>query len=500
MTSTTFTNATTQSARLYLIENRAGPENEVDFISFGRAESPSFPQGSVDPIIAPSPDRAGEYTKLGTTKGPPEQATVDLVGLYSRNTLSDFLRLARKGCPFDAMVIFGKCRDLKNSDDFEKVVYFPDGTATDFSISALGEREGDTPIEETLPISAEDMFELVPLTYASRAGDIITNQVLDIIIADTASCGDCDETSDGCQKVFGITLSAGGSPGTPADVVFSLDKCGTWQAHDIDSLTVGSDPSAIAKVGTYIVVTSNDDASIEIALSSEFDGVTDPSFSTVTTGIVAGGEPNDIWSIGSKAFVVGDGGYIYSITDPTAGLTVLDAGVAVQDDLNAVHAINENFAIAVGNAGAIVKTENGTIWGAITGPVGVGVNLNAIWIQSEKVWWVGGTDGNLYYTIDGGTTWGTKAFSGSGSGTIHDIQFSNENVGFVAHATTAPLGRILETINGGNTFIVAPRGSGVLPANDQVTALATCREDQNFVVGVGLADDASDGYIVVGEG
>jgi hypothetical protein len=224
--------------------------------------------------------------------------------------------------------------------------------------------------------------------------------MLSSVTCDQKSCGDCEDASDGCQKIFAITAAAGGSPGTPADVVYSLDGGATWNADDIDTLGAAENPSAVACVGEYLVVVSNDSNSLHYALLSEFDGTTDPTFTEVATGFVTGGEPNDIWSVGNKAFIVGDGGYVYTTTDPTAGVTVIDAGVAEQDDLLAVHAVNENFMVGVGNNGAIVKTENGTTVGALGGPVGIGINLQAVWIKGNSTdeWFIGASNGNYYYT------------------------------------------------------------------------------------------------------
>jgi hypothetical protein len=38
-----------------------------------------------------------------------------------------------------------------------------------------------------------------------------------------------------------------------------------------------------------------------------------------------------------------------------------------------------------------------------------------------------------------------------------------------------------------------------MPGNDKINAIAYCPSDANFFVGVGLADDATDGFIVVGQ-
>jgi len=167
----------------------------------------------------------------------------------------------------------------------------------------------------------------------------------------------------------------------------------------------------------------------------------------------------------------------------------------------AVHAPNDEFAVAVGNDGVIAKTENGSTWASLTStsPVGVGTNLTCVWLKSEKEWWVGTSTGYLYYTKNGGTTWTAKSFPGSGAGVVWDIQFPTDSVGYLSHSTATTSGKILESVDGGYSWIVAPRGVGTLPANDRLTALATCSTDPNFVVGVGLADDGSDGFVLQGE-
>lgn len=61
-----------------------------------------------------------------------------------------------------------------------------------------------------------------------------------------------------------------------------------------------------------------------------------------------------------------------------------------------------------------------------------------------------------------------------------------------------PLGRILRTYDGGYSWNVLPEGSGSMPDNDRFNAIAACTADVNFVVGVGLGGNGTDGIIVVG--
>jgi hypothetical protein len=324
--------------------------------------------------------------------------------------------------------------------------------------------------------------------------------VVDAVLCDSVSCGgDCEEESSGCEKVYAITLYSGGSPATKPDFAYTIDSGSTWYVHDIDTLD-SQNPSALDCLGDYVVIVSNTACSLSYDLKSEFDGITDPTFTEVTTGFVAGKCPNDIWSTGAYAFIVGDDGYVYGTSDATAGVDVLDAGNATADNLMCVHGTSETFAIAGGQNGALIFTVDGDIWSASPStPVGVGVTINTCWAKSSTEWWVGCSNGRLYYTLNQGVTWTEKSFSGSGSGNVEDIVFSTDSVGFLAHTSTTPKGRLLRTIDGGYSWKLVPEKTGSMPGNDSINAIAYCATNPNFVVGVGLADDATDGFIVVGQ-
>jgi photosystem II stability/assembly factor-like uncharacterized protein len=359
-----------------------------------------------------------------------------------------------------------------------------------------GERN---PVTETGTISSKDVYEILQLTLTEVAATIVTNEVVDVTICDQVACGECEEDSSGCQHIYAITTAAGGSPGTPADIVHTIDGS-TWYADDIDTLGAAEAPNAIDCVGVYVVVVSNDSASAHYALKSEVDNVDfDEEWTEISTGIV--GAPNDCHRAtgGRYLYIVGDSGYIYRTDDITAGVTVLDAGVTTTENLNRVFALSDDFVVAVGTNGAIVYTEDGVSWGlASSTPVGVGTNLTAVAVQSETVWFVGTNTGFLYYTADKALNWTAKGFPGSGAGVVHDVAFANMSVGYLAHATATPAGRILRTYDGGYSWQILPEGSGTLTANDRINRVEPCTYDENFVVGVGLADDASDGVIVVG--
>jgi photosystem II stability/assembly factor-like uncharacterized protein len=462
----------------------------------------SWGQGDITKIECPSDDQFDQFVEIGKIKGAKDRVTTSLEGRLAIDVKSEILRLVRKGCSVDVQLNLGDCTDPRIFTAFKKKLIFEEVDFTNFSTEDLGAlSSGDrAAVNETGEISSKDLYEIVPLSFAERAGTLVTNEVLDVVICDMVSCGDCSEESDGCQKIFAITKAAGGSPGTPADVVYSIDGGATWHVHDIDSMDAVDDPDELDCLGDYLVVVSADSCSLHYALKSEFDGVTDPDFTEVLTGFVAGGCPTAIKSVGNYAFIVGNNGYIYGTGDPTAGVDVLDAGVATADDFYAVDALDSSFAVAVGENSAIVKTENGSTWSVVGGPTGIGVTYHTIAVKSETEWWIGTSTGVLYVTYDGGVTWNLQTFPGSGTGVVYSIVFATSSIVYLAHQTAATKGRILRSYDGGYQWVVLPESTGTLPVNDKVNALAACTLDPNMVVGVGLADNGTDGFIVVGEG
>ena len=497
-----YTVAKTANTRVFLIDGRARPDHVPSYESCLRMMGVTQGYGDIERIECPDPYKYGGFIEMGQIRGSTERPTTSLEGRWPQDMLSTMLDLARRGCAFDVQLHTGLCQDPSSFNDYDKVLILEGAYLTNYSTDDLGAlSSGDNAvINESADLSAADAYEVVPLAVASRAASIVTNEVIDAVICDSVSCGDCEDESSGCEKIYAITKAAGGSAGTSPDIVYSIDGGATWYAHDIEELTDAQDGSAVDCLGDYVVVVSADAGSLVYVLKSELDGITDPDWTEVTTGFVVGGEPNDIWSTGSYAFIVGNDGYVYGTSDATLGVDVLDAGSADPDNLWCVHGTSETFAVAAGENGSIVFTVDGEIWSASpSSPVGVGVTINTVWAKSSTEWWVGCSNGRMYYTLNQGVTWTEKTFSGSGAGSVRDIVFSTDSVGFMTHSTAVPHGRIFRTIDGGQSWKLIPEKTGSMPANDYFNALAYCTTNANLVYGVGLADDGTDGIIIVGQ-
>lgn len=485
--------------RLFLIEDRAGPGNAPDYQALGRALGLSWPQGDITPIRAPDPDRYGKFVTIDKTRGQQGLPTISLESRMTRD-LSDLLALVRKGCAFDIQLHAGVCEDPRDfNQGWEKVYVLEDAVATSYDTSEFGalDSDQDTPVNETVPLSGSDWYEVKRLRSAELAAAEIVQKIVDVIICDSQQCGECGLPSNGCEKIFAVTLSAGGSPGLPAEVIYSSDAGATIGSTNISSMPANEDPDALACVGSNLVVISEDGVSLHYAdLADILNGV--ETWSEVTTGFVSAKGPLAIFSLGrTLTWIVGEGGYIYFSEDVTSGVEVQSAGSVTTNDLKAIHGVDEDNLVAVGASNTVLYTrDGGALWSSVTGP-NPGVALNAVVMKSQNEWIVGANDGTLWYTRDGGVNWTSKSFPGSGAGVIRDIQFATGAVGYMAHDTAAPAGRILRTIDGGFSWYVLPEEAGLsIAANDQIAALAACSENPNLVFGGGLADNASDGILL----
>lgn len=489
----------TSQTRLFLIEDRANPQNAPDYQFLARALGLSWAQGDVTPIRIPDPDQYGRFLTIDKIRGQEGLPAISIEARLTRD-LSTLLTLRRKGCAFDMQLHAGVCENPRDfNGGWEKAYVLEDAIMTSYDTGEFGALDSDQEavVNETVPLSGEDWYELKRLKGTELGGTQIVQEVIDVAICDSRQCGECGISSNGCEKIFAITMSAGGSPGLPAEVIWSDDAGGTLEDTTVTTLGAAEDPTGIECVGIYLVVISNESLSLHYAEIADILNSAE-TWAEVTTGFVSAKGPNAIFSLGSVfTWIVGNGGYIYFSGDITAGVTVQSAGSASTQNLNAIHGSDENNLVAVGASNTVLVTDNGgATWSSVTGPA-VGVALNTVWMKDENIWFVGTAGGRLYYTVDGGANWTEKSFPGSGAGQVRNISFATPTVGYMAHDTAAPVGRILRTIDGGFSWYVLPEQSGLtLPDNDRINAVAACSEDPNLVFGAGLGANAVDGILV----
>lgn len=479
------------NGRIFLQPNGPGPGNPVSYFACGKMAGITKAEGDVTGLYCPDPATAERFVRVGKVRGAESLPTTSMT-----QRLGKVNELLQWKCPFNVYVKYGgPCKDLTDRHrGWEMELGLQNAEITSRSTDDLTAMNPDEnkAVMVSADLTAEAFWQVGTMTFAERAAAQATNEVVGVVSCDTDECNNCGTATEGCQKFYAVATNRTGSPGLPAELIYTLDEGKTWYDEDITSLAASEGANGLACVSSNVIVISNDSVSLHYADKSDLT-----TWTEVATGFVAAKGPKAIWSEdASHTWIVGTGGYVYFTDDPLAGVEVQDAGVATSQNLNDVHFLNTDFGVAVGAANAVIKTDNsGANWAAVTGP-SPAVALNAIWVKSELTWLIGTAGGKLFYTTDGGATWIEKLFPNSGAGQVRDIYFVDETHGFMAHDKATPAGRILRTTDGGYSWYVIPEGtSGTITANDKINAVAACKPD--VVVGVGLADDAIDGVIVV---
>lgn len=121
--------------------------------------------------------------------------------------------------------------------------------------------------------------------------------------------------------------------------------------------------------------------------------------------------------------------------------------------LRDVHVFDENTAIAVGEAGTIIKTtDGGTSWVSLTGAGSD--RLNSDYFIDSNTGWIVGNDGKIFKTTTGGISWSAQ-ISGV-TDPLYSVYFINSSTGWISGEDNT----ILKTTNGGSNWIFL---QGVFP-------------------------------------
>lgn len=452
--------------------------------------------GTGDPIYCPSPSVPGKFDIVGTTSPPASLPTTDFTQ-HMRRDLADFVWQFRKQkCKFNMFVKGSSCARPDDPDDFESVIISALNDLTAFNMSPVNQLDGDGVMDITGSFQMQAFDRFLPVSLGETADTETFSEALDGIYADTVQCGDCGEASDGCQKAYVLTTTIAASPALASQVVHTTDGGNTWATDNINSLSTSAG-NALAQVGNRIVVVSNVDLAHHHKIKASIDDGTASGWTKVSSGYVAAHGPNAIWSKNSnETYIAADGGYVYFMSNPTAAVTVLSDGSATTQNLNDIRGAGQ-VVVAVGDSNAVlVSTNGGNTWATVTGP-DVGVDLRTVEVVTSLIWWVGDDSGNLYYTVNGGTSW-TEATPDSSLTKIDKIRKVDDIVlYFVAELSGS--NRIYRSKDNGNTWHYQAPYVANLPAADHYNFVAPCAGDYNTVLVGGLKTSPStDGIIGIG--
>jgi photosystem II stability/assembly factor-like uncharacterized protein len=351
------------------------------------------------------------------------------------------------------------------------------------------------------------IYKIGALNFGSVAAPEVEREVVDVVFGSTIDCGACGPGDDGTKRIYAVTKSSGAaSPGTPAEVVYSVDGGLTWSQQNITGLGGTVDPTGIDIAGAYLIVLDTAGNGYWFADLNPLTGV--PSnWTNVTTGFVASKQPNDLYVAGTnEVYFAGEGGYIYKSTDIPSGVTAINAGSATTNDLVRIHGLDETI-VAVGESGAIVKSANrGATW-ATTTTTPTSATVRAVLVLDDYRFWIGTSGGKVYYSLNSGETWTEQGLPGGTTNVvIDDIVAATDEVLHIAARTSTPTARLLTSWVGGERWASSADVTArvkAFPTASRFNRIAVPRDvdpatASNTIVLGGLSGGGTDGALTLG--
>lgn len=444
---------TQRMSRLFFQLGGAYPDNALTYYGlnaqYAMLDGVTQSYGSVDPIYVKDPIVTDRYQIVGRQRNVPDLAAANLtlmerIGYLPRD-------LGERGCGFNLYRPVGNCKSLADfNSGWDYVEIYAECIAEERDGGDVFPQDGDEALTNAYSLKIAEVYKVGQLVFGEKGAAQVDREIVDLVWGGGIGCGDCGPENDGARRLYAVQKGSGaGSPGILAEVIYisrAKDGSTTVYEYPISTFSTAQDPSFIDIIGDYVVVGSQAYGGYVYAAINPLDG-TLGSWTGVTTGFNVSGGPNDIYVASPfEAFICGQGGYIYRLTDVTAGVTTLDAASTTTQNLNRIDGEGSTI-VAVGAAAAVVYSTNGGESFQTTSAAPGSAALTAVAVKDKFHWYVGGS--SRYYTRNGGTTWVQQAISGAS--TITDIVFPTQEVGYTLY-NTASACRLQSTIDGGERW------------------------------------------------
>ena len=459
-----------------------GPNTEVYFLGCHDLSDISEKSGSVE--LLRCMDKRGGWRTVGSTQSPPDVVTTSIDSL----TFATRDWLEKLACNF---TLFSMQRTGGEPDIFTnyvRAIALNNARVTNVTDKSIVHHE-----EEQASMQSRDIEAWPPVirTGALTARRETTSETMALNDVYTYSPLDCEDRIKPGDKVI---ASADASAYT-GNVLQTLDAGVNWAALAADPFASGKNIMSgvafpISDTVTRLLVAKESPigAQGQVAYSDD-NGATWTLVSiggaTAAHGAVAGGalfamDQGHVWLASAK-------GYVYFSADGGATWTAQTAGTLTVKDVFGVAFQDENYGMAVCADDVIMITsDGGTTWELTATVTGTTDTINCV-APSGDYWWVGTDGGKMFYTRDQGATWTERTFSGSGAGSVNDIAWANDLVGYMVHDSASPVCSIFVTINGGYSWKAI-----TTPANVGLNALTIA--DTSTVYAVGEVEGGTGRY------
>jgi hypothetical protein len=414
--------------------------------------------------------------------------------IESRMTTVNVLRdLTRRNCLINLFVLKG-CDAYPSLSNFEDGRIYIDGGVGSTGVSqslATATDRFDPRQMVTADMSYAVYEEIRPLVHNELASaPTVTTSVTKILSLSKARCpGYCGPDNDGNQEFIAVANPA--APATVATIYYTNDGGLTWSGPDTLSgaANVTSINDATIVGGNVLFALSGTNGGIYSAPLSDVRAGT--VVGTLVNGVSSGTNVTAIFAVTPQIVLAGtstgailrsrDGGFSFS--------EIAAGGVFTSSGWLSIHGRNENLVYFAAPSGVLVKLVNQSSFVVIADPSG-GDDLTAVHVPQGQSrgseLFVGDDAGDIWYSADAGATFSRKAFTGSGSGRIEDIQSAGVNsiALFVIQSEAGGSSRVLRDLTGGAMGANAVAiGTFAAPANTGFLSIAATSVNHAMVVG-----------------
>lgn len=445
------------------------------------------PKTSPEAVYMPSLSEREAWELFGKIQGPPgDLPSTSFTERLPRETAAQLERLAKRSTPFTMHVVGHKNIDPQDYTTWEFKKIFSGITLSNYAEDDQEVAPGgdEAFIEVSADAALENYSRLFHLYFGAEDGTNVTKEIVAVAVYPPVDRGDED-----LKELYAVQKTD-----TNPQLHYSKDGGATWTKVGLTGMST-NDPTDIAVVGSYVIITSN--AGLGYYYANRDSLATWTAVEGTGHGFVTSKGPNAIYAPAvGEIWMVGDGGYVYKLGVPGQDVTVIDAGTLTAQNLAAIHG-NGNTILAVGAANAAILTQNGgRSWAALTGPAAA-TALNDCWVLDDERFWI--ASDYAYYSLDEGDTWTQSSLTYASIASVQSILFCPDQpaVGYAAVLTSDPVGAIMRTSDHGGTWEVYSVHD--LPSNEQINDLAV--GGPNYVVAGGLVTAVGgDGLLALGVG
>lgn len=497
-----------QDGRLYVQPGGARPNSPALYygqnVNYGIIQGVTIPvNGTVTPVYTGDPRVLNKYRLIRRTIAPPPLPAATFHFLEKRGTLN---RILAQDCGFTGFNLVGNCADPSS------ILYgWAGGKLEVYAEAIVGSINGgnrsdwtnNTPIINQVPGTLREIYEVGAVGFGEIAASDVAVEVVDTTFGNVERCSNCGNANNGTNWQYAIQKHTGSNESCILYRITGPD--GTEIAEgvlDITGIGGSADATAIDVMGTYLIVLVTSENAYYYATIDQDTGIPG-TFTKVTSGFVSSKAPNDLVVYNEhEAYLAGNGGYIYKLTQVGSAVQVLSAAGATSSNLLRIIGRGDNLA-ASGASGTVVVSQNRGLSWATTDAAPSANSITAIELLDGSRLWAGDDAGGLFYTLDGGASWNSVALSGSPSA-INDIVFVTDEVGWVGGVANS-FAALWYTPDGGADFSIpntAPRITGILSTAQKIDRIAvpyaaTTEVAANTLLVAGLGV-STDGYWAFG--